>query len=93
MRSAAQGYRLELTFQTAELRDICEKRTVAAKELGYAAARELAERLADIEALDTVSDLSLLLGDAICDRSPTEKNRHPIFALIAVLRDVRFNKI
>jgi hypothetical protein len=64
---------LELTFQTAELREICEKRTVAATELGYAAARELADRLADIEALDTASELSVLLGDAICERSPTEK--------------------
>jgi hypothetical protein len=65
--------RLELTFHTAELREICEKRAVAAAELGYAAARELAERLADIEVLDTVDELCLLLGEAICDRSPTEK--------------------
>ncbi len=67
---------MELTFQTAELREICEKRDVAAAKLGYAAARELAERLADIEALDTVADLSALLGEAICDRSPTEKSLH-----------------
>jgi hypothetical protein len=65
---------LELTFQTAELREICEKRDVAVAKLSYAAARELAERLADIEALDTVADLSALLGEAICDRSPTEKS-------------------
>lgn len=66
--------RLELTFQTAELRDICEKRDVATAKLGYAAARELAEKIADIEALDNVADLSGLLGEAICDRSPTEKS-------------------
>jgi hypothetical protein len=66
--------RLEITFHTAELREICEKRSVAAVELGYAAARELAERLADIEALDTVAELSMLLGEALCDRSPTEKS-------------------
>jgi hypothetical protein len=65
---------LELTFHTAELREICEKRDVAAAELGYSAARELAERLADIEALDTVANLSALIGEAICDRSPTEKS-------------------
>jgi hypothetical protein len=65
---------LELTFQTAELREVCEKRDVAAAKLGYAAARELAERLADIEALDTVAGLSELFGEAICDRSPTEKS-------------------
>jgi hypothetical protein len=58
---------LELTFHTAELREICEKRSVAAAEFGYAAARELAERLADIEALDTVAELSLLRPEAICD--------------------------
>lgn len=65
---------MELTFQTAELREICEKRDVAAAELGYAAARELAERLADIDALDTVASLFELFGEAICDRSPTEKS-------------------
>jgi hypothetical protein len=67
---------LELTFQTAKLREICEKRSVAAAEFGYAAALELAERLADIEALDNVAELALLLGDAICDRSPIEKSLH-----------------
>lgn len=66
--------RLELTFYTAELREICEKRSVAAAKLGYAAARELAERIADIEATDTVAELSLLLGETISDRNPTEKS-------------------
>jgi len=65
---------LELTFQTAALREICEKRDVATTELGYAAARELAQRLADMEALDSVAELSQLLGDTIHDRSPTEKS-------------------
>jgi hypothetical protein len=72
-RALPKVSRLEFTFHTAELREICEKRAVAAAKLGYAAARELAERLADIEALDTVADLCLLLGASICDRSPTEK--------------------
>jgi hypothetical protein len=67
---------LEITFHTAKLREICEKRDTAASELGYAAARELAERLADIEAVDTVSDLRALLGPIIADRSPTEKTIH-----------------
>ena len=65
---------MELTFHTAELREICEKRSVATAELGYAVARELADRLADIEASDTVAELSSLLGDAIRDRSTTEKS-------------------
>lgn len=64
---------LELTFQTAELREICEKRAVATTELGYDAARELEGRLADMEALETVADLCQLLGEAILDRSATEK--------------------
>jgi hypothetical protein len=65
---------VELTFHTAELREICEKREVAAAALSYAAARELADRLADIEAVDTVAELSLLLGETISERSPTEKS-------------------
>jgi hypothetical protein len=65
---------LELTFNTAELRDICEKRAVAAEKLGYAAARELADRLADIEALDTVADLVQLLGQAVRDRGRHAKS-------------------
>lgn len=65
---------MELTFLTAELREVCEKRAVAASTLGYAAARELSDRLADIEAVNNVAELSLLLGQAISDRSDTEKS-------------------
>ena len=46
---------------------------MAAKELGYAAAKELADRLADIEAVDTVDELSVLFGDLMGDRSATER--------------------
>jgi hypothetical protein len=74
MRTVAWANRLELTFQTAKLREICEKRAVATVELGYDVARELADRLADMEALDTVAELADLLGEAICDRSATEKS-------------------
>lgn len=68
--------RLELTFHTAELRDICEKRTVAIAHLGYLPARELAERLADIEAAATIAELSELLGQAMSDRNQHEKRVH-----------------
>src|SRR4029079_14083224 len=68
--------RLEITFHTAKLREICEKRDTAASELGYAVARELAERLADVEVIDTVDELCALLGRLISDRSPTEKAIH-----------------
>jgi len=65
---------LELTFQTAKLREICETRSVAVAELGYAGARELADRLADIEAVDTVIELAQLLGETIQDRSAIAKS-------------------
>jgi len=68
--------RLELTFHTAELRDACEKRTVAVAQLGYVPARELAERLSDIEAVSTATELASLLGQAMSDRSPHEKCIH-----------------
>jgi len=64
---------LELTFHTAKLREVCEKRAAATAELGYAAARELSDRLADMEALDTVAELSRMFGKAILARSETEK--------------------
>jgi hypothetical protein len=68
--------RLELTFHTPELRDVCEKRTVAIAALGYQSARELAERLADIDAVGTATELSELLGRAMTGRSPHEKCVH-----------------
>jgi hypothetical protein len=64
---------LEITFLTADLREICENRHVAMATMGHDAARELAERLADIEAVETVEELSQLLGHAIGDFSATEK--------------------
>jgi hypothetical protein len=64
---------LEITFLTAELREICEKRDEAAASMGYDAARELADRLADIDAVDTVEELSQLLGPMIGQSSATEK--------------------
>ena len=64
---------MELTFLTAALREVCEKRAVAVANLGYAAARELSDRLADIQAVDSVDELSQLLGQAISDKSATEK--------------------
>lgn len=70
----ARANRLELTFQTSKLREICETRSVAVAELGYAAARELADRLADIEAIDTVTELAQLVGEAIQDRTAIAKS-------------------
>lgn len=64
---------LELHFYTAEIREICAERGVATDKLGYGVARQLAERLADAEAVDTASELCDLLGDAVYDRAPNEK--------------------
>jgi hypothetical protein len=62
---------LELTFHTAELRDICEKRSVASAKLGHAAAAELAARLADIVAVDNVAELCAIAD--VCDHGPVQK--------------------
>ena len=66
--------RLELSFSTTELRDICEKRRAAVNALGTSAALELEQRLADIEALDNVADLASLFPDDISDHSPIERS-------------------
>jgi hypothetical protein len=69
---------VDLSFQTKELRDICERRNVAEEKLGVAAALELAQRLADIDA-ETAKDLFSLFPEDItatgparnlCDTSP-----------------------
>jgi len=65
--------RLELSSSTAEIRDICEKRSEATAKLGYAAAAELARVLADIEASDTFADFEAMFVGQIFDESKTEK--------------------
>jgi hypothetical protein len=56
--------KLELSFSTAQVREICEKRKDAMDALGAAAATELAERLADIDAMGTAAELmELFSGD------------------------------
>ena len=64
---------MELHFYTAEIWEICAERDVATDKLGYAVARQLADRLADVEAVDTASELCDLLGNATYDRTPNEK--------------------
>jgi hypothetical protein len=71
--SQPKGDRLELSSFTAEIRDICEKRSEATAKLGYAAATELARVLADIEASDTFADFEAMFGGQIFDESETEK--------------------
>jgi len=65
---------LELSFGTTQLRDVCERRGVAAAALGMSAALELEQRLADIDALQTVTELASLFPDKITDRSEHEQS-------------------
>jgi hypothetical protein len=64
---------LELTSFTAEIREICEKRSEAKAELGEEAALELARVLADIEAFDNFADFAATFANQIVDRGEFEK--------------------
>jgi hypothetical protein len=64
---------LELPSSTAEIRDICEKRSVATAKLGYASALELARVLADFEAFDRYSEFEALFGSQVSNVSNSEK--------------------
>ena len=48
---------MEIRFKDKKLRELCEKRTVAVKNLGDAVARKLGARLADLMAVSNVSEL------------------------------------
>lgn len=48
---------MEIRFRNKGLREICEKRAVAARRLGDVGARKLGTRLADLEAAERVTDL------------------------------------
>jgi hypothetical protein len=65
---------LELSFSTIELREIFEKRATAVEAIGIEAALELEQRLADIEALENVSDFTALFSDNTISRSPHEQS-------------------
>jgi hypothetical protein len=65
---------VELSFSTPQLREICERREAAIAALGESVALELEERLADIDALDTVADLSSMFPGDVIDRTPEERS-------------------
>ncbi|MEO8022153.1 killer suppression protein HigA [Polaromonas sp.] len=48
---------MEIKFKDQQLRELCEKKAVAAKKLGDNCARKLQTRLADIAANSRVTDL------------------------------------
>ena len=56
---------MELSSLTAEIRDICEKRSEATAKLGYAAAAELARVLADIDASETFAEFDVMFGEQL----------------------------
>ncbi|MET4033597.1 MULTISPECIES: hypothetical protein [unclassified Bradyrhizobium] len=66
-------FRLELSSLTAEIRDICEQRSVQAAKLGYAGALDLARVLADFEAFDSYPEFEALFGSQVSSVSKSEK--------------------
>lgn len=48
---------MEISFETKELRDLCEDESLAAQRLGPAAAEALKHRLADIHAADAIHEV------------------------------------
>ena len=63
---------MELSFATEQLRAICESRRRAVIRLGADSARALETLLADIDACQSVSDLTALYGDQV-KSSPPDK--------------------
>ena len=66
---------MEIRFKDKLLRELCEKKAVAAKKLGDVCARKLQTRLADIAAASRVTDL--VAGKP----HPLKGDRHGQFAL------------
>ena len=73
MDSKRDHKRVELAFASLELRSICESRRRATNLLGAEAARELAQRLADLSALTSAAELADLFPNDIVDRSRGER--------------------
>jgi hypothetical protein len=73
MDSKRDHERVELAFASLALRSICESRRRATNLLGAEAARELAQRLADLSALATAAELADLFPNDVVHRSPSER--------------------
>jgi hypothetical protein len=69
-----KGICLILNFPTEELREICAKRSVATAKLGTAAALELAQKLADMEACENAAEFCKLYPGLLSDVSGNEKS-------------------
>lgn len=64
---------MELSFRSADLRAICLERDVAATRLGYAAASELGQILADIDAFESFEEFNATFGHRIEDANARAK--------------------
>jgi hypothetical protein len=64
---------LELSFETLEVRDICEKLETATERLGPFASAALIRCLADIEAMETMAEITAFFPDELDSLSPDEK--------------------
>jgi hypothetical protein len=76
---------LELSYYSAEIRAICFGRDEAAAKLGYAAARELAQILADIDAFENFQEFNTMFGHRIADEGVEKKRfllRERLFSLV-----------
>lgn len=78
--------RVELSSSSAEIREICEKRSVATEKLDYANAIELARVLADFEAFDRYSEFESLFGTQVSNISNSEKRMTVKLGLSIVFR-------
>jgi hypothetical protein len=64
---------LELSYHSAEIRAVCFERDKAAAEIGYAAASELGQILADMDAFENFQELSTMFGSRIEDAGMGKK--------------------
>ena len=66
---------MEIHFKDKKLRELCEKRVVAERQIGATSARKLRARLDDLEAATNVKDL--VAGNP----HPLKNDRHGQFAV------------
>lgn len=64
---------MELSYYSAEIRAICFGREEAAAKLGYAAAKELAQILADIDAFENFQEFNAMFGHRIAEDGVEKK--------------------
>jgi hypothetical protein len=68
---AGASYAVELSFETLQLRSVCEDPDVAASKLGVESSQLLIDRLADLRAAESLADLVVGRPAAISPTDPT----------------------